>query len=241
MRRPEPHMKDAILAFLRSNHPAICRHWFDHIELLDVDGGTVDILVTEEVQLRYLQRCCVSQFTEAVQSVTGQLVGVRFLSPDDVSKTNDTPLLTNSPRSSAVTVTGHSEMLLSPDYTFDSFVVGPGNRLAHAASVAVGRQPGNAYNPLFIHGGVGLGKTHLLQAICQEAMRNNPDFRIFYTSCNGFMTQFIEAVQVGCMTDFRHRFRNYDLLLIDDIHDLSNRGPSQEEFFHTFNALYQAG
>ena len=106
---------------------------------------------------------------------------------------------------------------------------------------AVAKSPARAYNPFFVHGGVGLGKTHLLQAICQSAMQSDPDMRIFYTSCNSFMNQFHEAVQDGEMNSFRNRFRNYDLLVIDDIHDLSNRGPSQEEFFHTFNTLYQAG
>jgi chromosomal replication initiator protein len=132
-------------------------------------------------------------------------------------------------------------MLLSPDYTFESFVVGPDNRLAHAAASAVAQQPGRAYNPFFVHGSVGLGKTHLLQAICQQSMRNNPDMRIYYTSCNAFMNQFLEAVQDGDMGSFRHRFRNYDLLVVDDIHDLSKRDTSQEEFFHTFNTLYQGG
>jgi chromosomal replication initiator protein len=135
----------------------------------------------------------------------------------------------------------YEDMLLSPDYSFDNFVIGPGNRLAHAAAVAVGQKPGRAYNPFFIHSGVGLGKTHLLQAICQSAMRVDPHIRIYYTSCNSFMNQFMEAVQAGQMIEFRHRFRDVDMLLIDDIHDLSSRDRTQEEFFHTFNSLYQAG
>src|SRR5262249_42592778 len=92
-----------------------------------------------------------------------------------------------------------------------------------------------------IHGGVGLGKTHLLQAICQAAMRGNSMLRIHYTSCNDFMTQFVEAVRAGVMTDFRKRFRSVDLLVVDDIHHLSKRESTQEEFFHTFNSLAQAG
>jgi chromosomal replication initiator protein len=131
--------------------------------------------------------------------------------------------------------------LLSPDFSFESFVVGPDNRLAHAAALAVAQQPGRAYNPFFVHGGVGLGKTHLLQAICQQTIRNNPDLRIYYTSCNTFMNHFHDAVQSGDMHSFRYRFRNYDMFVVDDIHDLSNRGTSQEEFFHTFNTLYQGG
>ncbi|MEQ9460838.1 MAG: chromosomal replication initiator protein DnaA [Phycisphaeraceae bacterium] len=132
------------------------------------------------------------------------------------------------------------DVVLNPDYTFGNFIVGPNNQMAYAASVAVANQPGDAYNPLFIHGGVGLGKTHLLQAICQTILTNKPDTRIVYVSCEAFMTQFIECVQRGQMLDFRHRYRYADMLVIDDIHFLANRERSQEEFFHTFNELYQA-
>jgi len=130
--------------------------------------------------------------------------------------------------------------LLSPDYSFDHFITGPNNRLAYAAAVAVANQPGVAYNPLFIHGGVGLGKTHLLQAICQQILNAKPDTQIVYLSCDTFMNQFIECVQSGNMNEFRHRYRHADMLVIDDIHFLAQRERSQEEFFHTFNELYQS-
>jgi chromosomal replication initiator protein len=133
------------------------------------------------------------------------------------------------------------QMLLSPDYTFESFVVGPGNRLAHAAAQAVAAKPGRAYNPYFIHGGVGLGKTHLLHAVCQSLLRAQPNLRLCYISCNAFMDLFHEAVRAGRMNDFRNRFRTADVLVIDDIHFLSKHEQTQEEFFHTFNALYQLG
>lgn len=129
---------------------------------------------------------------------------------------------------------------INPDYGFEDFVIGPNNRLAHAASVAVSENPGYAYNPLFIHGGVGLGKTHLLQAICLRITQENPDINLHYVSCDGFMTQFMSAVQSGRMAEFRHTFRDIDLLVIDDIHFLARRDRTQEEFFHTFNALYQS-
>ncbi|MEM9065013.1 MAG: chromosomal replication initiator protein DnaA [Planctomycetota bacterium] len=127
---------------------------------------------------------------------------------------------------------------INPDYEFENFVIGPNNRLAHAASVAVASNPARAYNPLFIHGGVGLGKTHLLQAICLTIARDNPNAVICYLSCDAFIAEFMEAVQAGEMSGFRHRFREADLLVIDDIHFLSNRERTQEEFFHTFNSLY---
>ena len=134
----------------------------------------------------------------------------------------------------------HDSLLISPDHTFENFVIGPENRLAHAAAQAVALQPGVAYNPLFIHGGVGLGKTHLLQAICLRILESRRDAHILYVSCDGFMTQFFEAVRLGQMADFRHRFRDVDVLVIDDIHFLTKREQTQEEFFHTFNALHQA-
>jgi chromosomal replication initiator protein len=124
---------------------------------------------------------------------------------------------------------------------FETFVVGPNNRLAHAAAQAVAAKPGRAYNPFFVHGGVGMGKTHLLQAVCQEMLRRDPSARIVYISCSTFMDIFHEAVRAGRMMEFRHRFRNADMLVIDDIHFLSKHEQTQEEFFHTFNALYQGG
>jgi len=130
-------------------------------------------------------------------------------------------------------------MVLSPDYSFDNFISGPNNRLAYAAAVAVADQPGTAYNPLFIHGGVGLGKTHLLQAICQKILNANPDYHIMYVSCDAFMNQFFECVRNGQMSEFHQRYRHVDMLVIDDIHFLADKDRSQEEFFHTFNELYQ--
>ncbi|MBX3385844.1 MAG: chromosomal replication initiator protein DnaA [Phycisphaeraceae bacterium] len=131
-------------------------------------------------------------------------------------------------------------LALNPDYTFEHFVVGPSNRLAHAAAMAVSANPGRAYNPYFVHGSVGLGKTHLLQAVCLKILQTNPTARIYYTSCEGFITQFMEAVQAGEMSAFRHTFRDVDVLVIDDVHFLAKRDRTQEEFFHTFNSLYQA-
>ncbi|MEL7473846.1 MAG: chromosomal replication initiator protein DnaA, partial [Planctomycetota bacterium] len=131
-------------------------------------------------------------------------------------------------------------LVINPDYTFESFVVGPSNRLAHAAALAVAANPGTAYNPLFTHGGVGLGKTHLMQAVSLRIHEANPDLIIYYLSCESFMTQFMEAVQAGKMTDFRHRFRDVDVLIVDDIHFLAKGDTSQEEFFHTFNTLHHA-
>ncbi len=245
MGRADPRVWEAILAHLRQAYPGMCRRWFDDIEPLDLAGGTLRLLVREPVQLRYLRQRCQKQFTEAVQAVMQLLIAVRFVGEADPGHDHDGPASGNGAGSTDPVefgVAGQADdMLISPDHSFENFVVGPGNRLAHAGAVAVARKPACAYNPFFVHSGVGLGKTHLLQAICQDAARANSDIRMYYTSCNSFMTQYHEAVQAGQMRSFRHRFRHVDMLLVDDIHDLSHRNRSQEEFFHTFNSLTQAG
>ena len=130
------------------------------------------------------------------------------------------------------------EIVLNPGYTFDQFVVGPCNRLSHAAALAIGENPGRAYNPLFIHGNVGLGKTHLLQAVCHAILRRQKKSRVLYMSCEEFTNRFIHAIQTGKLEEFRGYYRNADVLVVDDVQFLSNKGRTQEEFFHTFNALY---
>ena len=130
--------------------------------------------------------------------------------------------------------------LLNENYTFDNFVIGPSNRLAHAAAVAVSEAPGQAYNPLFLHSASGMGKTHLLQATCCRVLERWPRTALAYISCEDFQNQFFSAVQAGGLDTFRGRFRHVQLLVVDDIHFLANRERTQEEFFHTFNTLYNA-
>jgi chromosomal replication initiator protein len=151
-----------------------------------------------------------------------------------------TPAAVSVPSAAAPRAPHVESLVVNPDYGFDTFVVGQENRLAHAAARSVASNPGRTYNPFFIHGGVGLGKTHLLQAICLELARTRPGISMLYISCEGFMSQFLECVQSGQMAEFRHRFRDVDVLVVDDIHFLADRDRTQEEFFHTFNALHQA-
>jgi chromosomal replication initiator protein len=254
---------------LRTRHAPICRQWFEELEPGPINSGLLEIYTRNSVQQNYLQKKCVDQFTEAAQAATGALVAVRFVSGDQrpAATPGTAPGQTASPDTAAKDngearrpkprprMPGQlprfgaayeqrpqyfdDQMVLIPDYSFENFVQGPNNRMAYAAARAVAEQPGENYNPLFIHGGVGLGKTHILQSICQEVLQQNPDAYIIYMSCDAFINHFIESVQSGNMNEFRHRFRDADLLVIDDIHFLTNREQTQEEFFHTFNALYQ--
>ena len=222
----DPTTWQRILQNVRHNHPSLNRVWFDQMVPRQLTGGVIQVTVSTPAQLNFCQSQCQQPFTAAAQAVTGRLIAVSFhcehLPRGGVFNEGDQPLP------------------LNPDYAFENFVTGPCNRLPHAASVAVSEQPGKAYNPLFIHGGVGLGKTHLLQAVCQTVLERQPDARILYLSCDSFINQFMSAVETGDMNQFRYRYRNVDMLVIDDIHFLRGRERTQEEFFHTFNTLYQS-
>ena len=245
-----------MLSHLRRENGPVCRHWFDDLQPGNIDGGMLTIHTSNGVERSYLQRHCTNSFMEAAQAATGALVAVCFTDVPAPSPASIEPVpeavtaiaadAARRPVPPAVLPPRVSrppnvsdEVIISPDYSFDTFVTGPENALAHSAAVAVANQPGTSYNPLFIHGGVGLGKTHLLQAICRHLMTTQPDMRICYLSCDAFVTQFLDCVQQGQMSDFRHRYRHVDLLVIDDIHFLANRERTQEEFFHTFNELHQ--
>lgn len=246
MAKPDQAVWHDVLSYLRRNHPDMCRQWFEEIEPAGVVGGVFLARTDRDVRQRYLQKQCAAQFTEGLQAVTGRLLPIRFLGPADAPKPSSNGSLVQSASSEAVVqpssgASRPSGLLISPDYTFDNFIQGPENRLAHAAAIAVSTNPNRTYNPLFIHGGVGLGKTHLLQAICQRLFERTPPPVIYYVSCEDFALQYFESVRENQMSEFRHRFRDVDVLLIDDIHFLTKRDQVQEEFFHTFNALHQAG
>ncbi len=170
----------------------------------------------------------IDTFREVLGEILGETPGLNWVLPDSTGTIQEeTPKEKNC-------LPGEN---LNPDYVFDNFVVGPCNRLAHAASLAVAQSPGVAYNPLFIYGDVGLGKTHLMQAI-GHMTKAVAHANVAYLSCEIFVNQFIHSIQTKTTHIFRNRFRKADILLIDDIHFLAGKEGTQEEFFHTFNALY---
>ncbi|HRX85545.1 MAG TPA: chromosomal replication initiator protein DnaA [Phycisphaerae bacterium] len=228
----QPSVWEDILGHVRVQHPELVRGWFSQLEPRSLYGGILRIRAQNPLQVRYLDDLCRVAFTESAQAALGQLVSAAFES-DEVGGNGHAA---SKDEGFDPTVS----LQLNNDYVFDNFVVGPGNRLAHAASVAVAEAPGTTYNPLFVHGDVGLGKTHLLQAICHETNRLGTCANTLYISCETFMNHYIEAVERGMMKEFRYRYREVDMLVIDDIQFLGERERSQEEFFHTFNTLHQA-
>lgn len=222
---------DDVLGHVRISHPTLMRGWFSHLEVIRLEHGVLEVQSGNSAQARYLEQHCKAAFAEAAQAATGRLVSVRFSARED-----DPDYIVADPPFHA----NDEQLLLNSDYTFDHFVTGPCNRLAHAAAVAVAEDPGKAYNPFFVHGQVGLGKTHLLQAVYHAARTRNEHARYLYISCETFTNHFIEAVERGAIHQFRYRYRHVDGLIIDDIQFLAERERSQEEFFHTFNTLHQS-
>lgn len=214
-----------ILARAKALDPANTRKWFDDLTVLHLNGGSLGVGCPDGVTVQFLRDNCKGNFTRAAQQITGHLITVDFhvVSVDKI--TSDSRLLT-------------PVLKLHPDYTFSNFVVGPSNRLAHASCVAVSQSLGDTYNPLFLYGNSGLGKTHLLHAVCREAQQRLDGAVIQLLNCEDFVNRFIRAIEQGNLAGFQSQFRTVDALVIDDIQFLRKREQSQEEFFHTFNALY---
>ncbi len=218
-----------ILDKVKAIDPINTRKWFDELNPISFDGGTLQIGCPENSMTQYLTDTCLPAFTQAAQNITGHLVSVCFQTVSQEPR---------APQPARPLPETEQIFKLHPDYTFETFVVGPSNRLAHASCVAVSNSPGNTYNPLFLYGSVGLGKTHLLHATCHGIDKNIQNARIQFLSCEEFVNQFISAIEQGTLSQFQNRFRTVDILVIDDVQFLREREQSQEEFFHTFNALY---
>jgi chromosomal replication initiator protein len=221
-----------ILSYVRKHHHDVCPGSVGRLDAGVLNHGVLTVMVSDALLCEQLKSDAGRCFAEAAQAVTGHLVTVRFVLDGE----SESPAASDPAAYSSFA----SSLRLNPDYTFDHFVTGPENRLAHAACRAAAEAPGQAYNPLFVHGQSGLGKTHLLQAVCYRLMQDRPHMQVMYLTCEMFVNDYIEAVQRGRANEFRHRYREADLLLLDDIHFLRVGERSQDEFFHTFNTLFQS-
>lgn len=212
--------------------------WLKPLKVFSVNNNTLYILVPDEqMGLNYITKKYTLPIKVAVAEIIGKDYDIEFVLPEQ-AKTMKAP----KPKS-FVNAANVDKSSLNPNYTFDTFVVGNNNKLAHAASLAVAESPGDVYNPLFLYGGVGLGKTHLMHSIAHFIQSNNPALKILYVSSETFTNELIEAIRNGnntAMTKFREKYRNIDVLLIDDIQFIIGKESTQEEFFHTFNELYLA-
>ena len=235
MNMPLSSLWPRVLELLRNELTEISYNtWIRTVEPLSVNSGTIELGVPTDFNKGILESRYMSLISNAIRQLTSRDYTILISVPSQES----------AKRRPASNETGYTEDLynsiLNPKYTFDTFVIGNGNRLAQAASVAVSEAPAQAYNPLFLYGGVGLGKTHLMHAIGHYILTQNPVSKVLYVSSEKFTNELINAIKDDRNEDFRSKYRNIDVLLIDDIQFIGGKERTQEEFFHTFNALYEA-
>jgi chromosomal replication initiator protein len=208
------------------------RTWFDHVDGVGLDDEEFVLSVPNDFTRDWIEGHFLGLIRAAVGDATGEERRVQLT----IVESDDEPAKATEAHRREALVGG-----LNPKYTFDSFVIGSSNRFAHAAALAVAEAPAQAYNPLFIYGGTGLGKTHLLQAIAQYVGEHQSELSVRYVTSETFMNDFINALRDKRIEGFKQRYRAYDLLLIDDIQFFEHKERIQEEFFHTFNSIYEAG
>ncbi len=220
--------------------------WFRDVRLLDLSEGIARLAVPSSLHADRIRRRFLPSLQTALAADHCELqvrpLGVEEILPETAALPAPPPLVPAQPDSTSdrSEETPDGCLFLNPDYTFDTYVVGPCNRFAHAAAQGVADRPAKAFNPLFLHGPVGVGKTHLMQAIAHHLLQVQSGLRIVFLSCESFVNDFIRALQKGDLESFRARYREADVLVVDDIQLLAHKGRTQEEFFHTFNHLHNA-
>ena len=239
-----------IIEHLRVEHELLnvsFNTWIKPLKVYDVIDDTAYILVNKDSSVEYIDKKYRLPLMVCIAEITGKEYEIQFVSEDD-DKLNEIHNASIDNGQKKKTKSLAEKAGLNPKYTFDTFVVGGNNNFAHAASLAVAESPGEVYNPLFLYGGVGLGKTHLLHSIAHFILDKNPKKKVLYVTSETFTNELIDALRNGktagnesAMLNFRDKYRNIDVLLIDDIQFIIGKESTQEEFFHTFNHLHTLG
>ena len=236
---------DAILLNIKEEHDVTdvsYKTWLLPLKPYSVDKHILTILVPDALFLEYVKKKYEFLLKVTIEELTGISCEITFIPKDSIKEEEPEKKLIQN-HTAAVSQLAIQNANLNPRYTFDTFVVGKNNNLAHAASLAVAESPGEIYNPLFIYGGVGLGKTHLMHSVAHFILKNNSSAKILYVTSEKFTNELIDAIRNKnnvSTTEFREKYRTNDVLLIDDIQFIIGKESTQEEFFHTFNALYEA-
>ncbi len=215
--------------------------WIQPIQIDSIENTTITLYVASDVHKNMIE----GRYLPLIQSTFAFLTNINYTILITCHATDPNSEMQNNTNANNMQSRPmgllYNKSNLNPKYTFDNFVVGENNRFAHAAALAVSEAPGTAYNPLFLYGGVGLGKTHLMHSIGNEILKQNRDFNVLYVTSEKFTNHLIASIKEGNMENFRNTYRNIDVLLIDDIQFLAGKERNQEEFFHTFNTLHEAG